>query len=268
MQAQVKQSYKRISVGVSVFWTGAVLSPGIFFVVSLLKNAAFCASGIPKHTTQNCYMNANISKLECELACAICHELFVDPVTTECAHSFCKQCLNAWLRTTNLSCPVCRLPVRKPPVSCLCLEHAVDFVVSMSADGSALHASFLLRRNAALLEKERATRCKQRFERDFQNAVGKGAVMLQISRLWSTTEQLRFCRGIQRHKISTFREAYCAGVGLTTGWVGRASAEELRIAAINVMLRDVTNLKETTTAQTQVCTFQLRSRLEMFILYG
>ena len=38
--------------------------------------------------------------------------LMRDPVATECLHRFCKHCIEACLRKTNLECPVCRKHLR------------------------------------------------------------------------------------------------------------------------------------------------------------
>lgn len=49
------------------------------------------------------------------LCCSICFELFKDPITTPCGHSFCRQCLLAWGKKQSdvdadgdIPCPVCR----------------------------------------------------------------------------------------------------------------------------------------------------------------
>ncbi|XP_058874191.1 E3 ubiquitin-protein ligase TRIM35-like [Acipenser ruthenus] len=54
-------------------------------------------------------MAANTSPLEADLSCAVCCEIFKDPVTLHCNHSFCKACLDqCWKEKTALECPVCR----------------------------------------------------------------------------------------------------------------------------------------------------------------
>ncbi|TNV84992.1 hypothetical protein FGO68_gene7202 [Halteria grandinella] len=35
----------------------------------------------------------NTSSIEDQLLCSVCLELFYQPVTTNCGHTFCKQCL-------------------------------------------------------------------------------------------------------------------------------------------------------------------------------
>ncbi|MGH0124568.1 UNVERIFIED_CONTAM: hypothetical protein FKN15_021305 [Acipenser sinensis] len=54
-------------------------------------------------------MAANTSCLEEELSCAVCCEIFKDPVTLRCNHSFCKACLDRyWQDEKTRECPVCR----------------------------------------------------------------------------------------------------------------------------------------------------------------
>ncbi|XP_041491095.1 E3 ubiquitin-protein ligase TRIM31-like [Microtus oregoni] len=54
------------------------------------------------------------SKLMEDVTCPICIEILQDPVTTDCGHNFCLQCINQVGKTTeNLQCPLCKLPVNK-----------------------------------------------------------------------------------------------------------------------------------------------------------
>ncbi|XP_041107350.1 zinc-binding protein A33-like [Polyodon spathula] len=65
-------------------------------------------------------MAANASGLEEELSCAVCCEIFKDPVTLHCNHSFCKACLDQWWKEKGArECPVCRrrASIRDPPVN-------------------------------------------------------------------------------------------------------------------------------------------------------
>ncbi|XP_072890295.1 nuclear factor 7, brain-like isoform X2 [Hemitrygon akajei] len=47
--------------------------------------------------------------MEDHLSCAVCHDLFQDPVLIDCDHSFCRSCITQyWKRPGTASCPLCR----------------------------------------------------------------------------------------------------------------------------------------------------------------
>ncbi|XP_034060362.1 nuclear factor 7, brain-like [Gymnodraco acuticeps] len=49
------------------------------------------------------------SKLEEDLSCPVCHEIFRDPVILSCCHSFCRDCLQSWWTgKEEKECPVCK----------------------------------------------------------------------------------------------------------------------------------------------------------------
>ncbi|CAO2636281.1 E3 ubiquitin-protein ligase TRIM31 [Lemmus lemmus] len=58
-------------------------------------------------------VNQVIRLLE-DVICPFCMEILQDPVTNDCGHNFCLQCINQVGKTTeNLQCPLCKLPVNK-----------------------------------------------------------------------------------------------------------------------------------------------------------
>ncbi|XP_039893075.1 nuclear factor 7, ovary-like [Simochromis diagramma] len=59
------------------------------------------------------------SRLEEDLCCPVCQEVFRDPVLLSCSHSFCKDCLNRWWRERiTHECPVCKKrSVYDPPLN-------------------------------------------------------------------------------------------------------------------------------------------------------
>ncbi|XP_034557721.1 zinc-binding protein A33-like [Notolabrus celidotus] len=49
------------------------------------------------------------SKLEEDLCCPVCQDIFKNPVILSCSHSFCKDCLQRWWKQKeNWECPVCK----------------------------------------------------------------------------------------------------------------------------------------------------------------
>uniref|UniRef100_A0A667WZ97 RING-type domain-containing protein n=1 Tax=Myripristis murdjan TaxID=586833 RepID=A0A667WZ97_9TELE len=61
------------------------------------------------------------SRLEEDLCCPVCCDIFKDPVILSCSHSFCRACLQSWWteKPTIKDCPVCKRTFSKidpPPV--------------------------------------------------------------------------------------------------------------------------------------------------------
>ncbi|XP_059207209.1 E3 ubiquitin-protein ligase TRIM35-like isoform X2 [Centropristis striata] len=49
------------------------------------------------------------SRLEEDLCCSVCHDIFKDPVLLSCSHSFCRDCLQSWWTgKPTRECPVCK----------------------------------------------------------------------------------------------------------------------------------------------------------------
>uniref|UniRef100_K3WC17 RING-type domain-containing protein n=1 Tax=Globisporangium ultimum (strain ATCC 200006 / CBS 805.95 / DAOM BR144) TaxID=431595 RepID=K3WC17_GLOUD len=60
-----------------------------------------------------------------ELGCAICcADLMLKPVSLSCGHSFCKYCLELWLKNCS-SCPACRHPTSAPVSMNLALQEVI-----------------------------------------------------------------------------------------------------------------------------------------------
>ena len=56
--------------------------------------------------------------LEKQLTCSICMDVFEDPVTTVCGHTFCKKCLDINCQYYQGECPLCRtLLINTPAVN-------------------------------------------------------------------------------------------------------------------------------------------------------
>ncbi|XP_066515961.1 bloodthirsty-related gene family, member 12 [Hoplias malabaricus] len=57
---------------------------------------------------------------EDQFSCSICLEVFVEPVSTPCGHSFCKACLQGyWNHSKKVVCPMCKKIFSKKPELCV-----------------------------------------------------------------------------------------------------------------------------------------------------
>ncbi|XP_036007808.1 tripartite motif-containing protein 35-like [Fundulus heteroclitus] len=68
------------------------------------------------------------SRLEEDLCCPVCQEVFQDPVILSCSHSFCKECLKNWWREKAAQeCPICRkISLRANPPWNLALKNLCE----------------------------------------------------------------------------------------------------------------------------------------------
>ena len=52
-----------------------------------------------------------------EFTCGLCHEVFINPVITNCSQQmYCSDCINQWLNSSN-RCPNCRRSLNKNSLS-------------------------------------------------------------------------------------------------------------------------------------------------------
>ncbi|XP_051244569.1 zinc-binding protein A33-like [Dicentrarchus labrax] len=67
------------------------------------------------------------SRLEEDLCCPVCHEVFRDPVVLSCSHSFCKDCLKSWwTEKQTRACPVCKRRSSMDPPCNLALKNLCE----------------------------------------------------------------------------------------------------------------------------------------------
>lgn len=76
-------------------------------------------------------MEVMANRLEENLSCPVCKEIFQDPVILTCTHSFCNECLESWwAQKTTLECPLCKRQSsqRNPPLNLALKTLCEDFL--------------------------------------------------------------------------------------------------------------------------------------------
>ncbi|XP_062252613.1 E3 ubiquitin-protein ligase TRIM35-like [Platichthys flesus] len=81
------------------------------------------------------------SRSEEDLCCAVCHDVFRDPVILSCSHSFCKGCVkNWWKEKEEKECPLCkRRSSKSEPLCNLVLKNLCETFLQ-ERDQSSSHA--------------------------------------------------------------------------------------------------------------------------------
>ncbi|XP_048842874.1 E3 ubiquitin-protein ligase TRIM35-like [Brienomyrus brachyistius] len=83
-------------------------------------------------------MAAEASYLDEELCCSVCSDFFKDPVVLNCAHSFCRVCLQrSWAQRSYRACPLCRRTssVEDPPAN-IALRNVVESYLKKKSETS------------------------------------------------------------------------------------------------------------------------------------
>ena len=75
-------------------------------------------------------------QIEKELTCSICSELFKEPKTLSCLHTFCKECIQASLDTTervtgHKTCPLCRSPLPNNGIASIPTNFATNRLIEI-----------------------------------------------------------------------------------------------------------------------------------------
>ena len=75
-------------------------------------------------------------QIEEEITCSICGDLFTDPKTIPCLHTFCKQCIEKSIESNKkmasiVCCPLCRIPLSQDNVSSIPTNFTINRLVEI-----------------------------------------------------------------------------------------------------------------------------------------
>ena len=75
-------------------------------------------------------------QIEEEITCSICGDLFTDPKTISCLHTFCKQCIEKSIESNKkiasiVCCPLCRTPLTREDISSVPTNFTINRLVEI-----------------------------------------------------------------------------------------------------------------------------------------
>ena len=75
-------------------------------------------------------------QIEEEITCSICGDLFTDPKTIPCLHTFCKQCIEKSIESNKkmasiVCCPLCRTPLSRDDISSVPTNFTINRLVEI-----------------------------------------------------------------------------------------------------------------------------------------
>ena len=75
-------------------------------------------------------------QIEEEITCSICGDLFTDPKTIPCLHTFCKQCIEKSIESnkkmaSTVCCPLCRTPLARDDISSVPTNFTINRLVEI-----------------------------------------------------------------------------------------------------------------------------------------
>ena len=75
-------------------------------------------------------------QIEEEITCSICGDLFTDPKTIPCLHTFCKQCIEKSIESNKkmasiVCCPLCRTPLARDDISSVPTNFTINRLVEI-----------------------------------------------------------------------------------------------------------------------------------------
>ncbi|KAG2185764.1 hypothetical protein INT43_002199 [Umbelopsis isabellina] len=92
---------------------------------SIAQSSAGHSDSVNGHTQHD--LEAGLTKLR--------HELFSEPHTVDCGHTFCYQCLKQWLEIRK-QCPTCRKTLTRRPMLSFTVQHQVEIYLAHLAPKS------------------------------------------------------------------------------------------------------------------------------------
>eukprot|EP00742_Colponemidia_sp_Colp-10_P011872 GILJ01013253.1.p1 GENE.GILJ01013253.1~~GILJ01013253.1.p1 ORF type:complete len:493 (+),score=75.66 GILJ01013253.1:901-2379(+) len=198
----------------------------------------------------------HFEELENELMCSICHDWLVVACTLECSHTFCRECLESWMKHKRFECPSCRAIISKEPLRNRTLDQIAQKSFKKGSPEEVEYRNRIKLSDQAFANREKE---KKELQAIVDKAVATGRAFMSIRDSWTADEKKLFKAGVQQYEGPT-RAVYCATTGLTSDFLAGASPAELAVAGRNVGF-DAETLRTLSAAK-------LKGRLFVFTKYG
>ena len=69
-------------------------------IASMVKELATIKSENEKLKVQSASLPDSLAD---EFSCVVCQELFIEPVTLSCSHTFCSHCIESWVKIQRVA---------------------------------------------------------------------------------------------------------------------------------------------------------------------
>ncbi|CAG9820641.1 unnamed protein product [Phaedon cochleariae] len=126
---------------------------------------------IPKSSSTQAVQD-NIDEMEDEMQCSICSEMFVKATTLNCAHTFCKFCIETWKKNKS-ECPICRCRITSL-TSTLVLDNVIEKIIQNAPEEMQKHRKELLEDRKKEELKKQATMPSSKSRRGGRNHRNRG----------------------------------------------------------------------------------------------
>ncbi|KAL9642583.1 hypothetical protein ABK040_011148 [Willaertia magna] len=187
---------------------------------------------------QNSEMEERKNLIRNEMKCGICLNIYMEPVTLQCGHTFCKKCLYDWL-IKNQSCPYCRGKPLKGSFQNKCLDHLLQLELKQLYKDE---PDYLFQRDKRFKElKIKEDEDLAKFYNMIENAKLKNVKFLNILDRWKLEEKKTFKNGLKNY-YGRCRGVFCELVGLSPQFIKTCPLPQLIIACENLDIPPATTI--------------------------
>ncbi len=166
-----------------------------------------------------------------ELECAICTNMYIEPMILQCGHTFCKKCLNDAFKIGKKKCPLCNCKLNSIAYRNIVVEQAIS-QLSTALDDETVHERDKIISTILSKDEEQITDLNHMIS---QCDESKTKLLNIYERPWNDDEKLIFRAGFNAYNGKA-RKKYCQMIGLTESLVDTCTLHQLLIICDNLMI--------------------------------